>query len=146
MNVTATALSTADVEEYLTQHPDFFHSHVHLLEHLHIPHPSGVATSLISKQLEIFRNKHQELEAQLNSLIEIARDNDTSFIRMHKLTLALLEATCLESVVNNIECVLTEYFLNDFVGLRILESRPTRALSLYLLNPIARIYNHLLKS
>ena len=120
MNVTATALSTADVEEYLTQHPDFFHSHVHLLEHLHIPHPSGVATSLISKQLEIFRNKHQELEAQLNSLIEIARDNDTTFIRMHKLTLALLEATCLESVVNNIECVLTEYFLNDFVGLRII--------------------------
>ena len=71
--------SVSQVEEYLQHHPDFFHEHLNLLELMSIPHPSGAAISLISKQLELFRSKHYEMESQLNELIEIARDNDTSF-------------------------------------------------------------------
>ena len=76
MSEKKTALSAAQIEEYLEHHPDFFNEHLNLLEQLSIPHPSGTAVSLISKQLEIFRTKYQELENQLNTLIEIARSND----------------------------------------------------------------------
>jgi len=86
------SLQANQVEDYLLKHPEFFHDHLNLLENLSIPHPSGNAVSLISKQLEIFRSRHHELENQLTALIEIARDNDTSFSRMHELTLALMEA------------------------------------------------------
>jgi uncharacterized protein len=118
------ALTSEQVEQYLREHPEFFNDHLHLLEKISIPHPSGNAVSLISKQLEIFRSRHHEMESQLTELIDIARDNDTSYVRMHKLTLALLDAKTVEEAVENLETVLSEYFLTDFVSLRIIKSNP----------------------
>lgn len=115
-----TDISDALVVDYLRLHPDFFHHHLDLLEQMHIPHPSGNAISLISKQLEIFRAKHQEQESQLNALIDIARENDASFNRMHELTLAMLEANSLEDAIANLSDVLSECFLTDFVGIKII--------------------------
>jgi uncharacterized protein len=114
-------LTTEEVESYLLQHPDFFNQHLHVLEKMHIPHPSGNAVSLISKQLEIFRAKHHEQENQLLTLIDIAKDNDLTCTRMHKLTLALLDASSLEDVIANLTIVLSEYFRTDFVALRIIK-------------------------
>lgn len=116
-------LTSTQVEQYLREHPEFFNEHLHLLEQMRIPHPSGNAVSLISKQLEIFRSKHQELESQLTELIEIARENDTSYVRMHKLTLALLDAKTIEEAVENLETVLSEYFLTDFVAIRVIKNK-----------------------
>lgn len=121
MNKNRSNLTSEQVENYLLLHPEFFNEHLHLLEKMIIPHPSGNAISLISKQLEIFRSKHHELENQLTALIEIARDNDTSFNRMHKLTLALLEASSPEEVVAKLNQILSEYFLTDFVAIRIIK-------------------------
>ena len=100
-----------------------------------IPHPSGTAISLILKQLELFRSKHQEMENQLNALIEIARDNDTSFIRMHKLTLALLEASTLEQAITNLDRVLADYFLTDFVAVRIIKQCTDMAMAHLFIEP-----------
>jgi uncharacterized protein YigA (DUF484 family) len=127
--------SASQVEDYLQQHPDFFHEHLTLLEQMSIPHPSGTAISLISKQLELFRSKHHEMENQLNTLIKIARDNDTSFIRMHKLTLALLEASTLEQVIANLNVVLADYFLTDFVAVRIIKQCPESAIADLFIEP-----------
>jgi uncharacterized protein YigA (DUF484 family) len=127
--------SASQVEDYLQQHPDFFHEHLSLLEQMSIPHPSGTAISLISKQLELFRIKHHELENQLNTLIEVARDNDTSFIRMHKLTLALLEASTLEQAIVNLDIVLSDYFLTDFVAVRIIKQCPDSTIANLFIEP-----------
>ncbi|MGZ8190014.1 MAG: DUF484 family protein [Methylococcaceae bacterium] len=128
MNLTGepqkSGLTSSQVEDYLHKHPEFFNDHLNLLEKIHIPHPSGNAISLISKQLEIFRSRHHEQENQLTALIEIARDNDTAFTRMHKLTLALLDATTLEEAVANLDIVLSDYFLTDFVAVRIIKNEP----------------------
>jgi uncharacterized protein YigA (DUF484 family) len=126
-------LTSTQVEQYLREHPEFFNEHLHLLEQMRIPHPSGNAVSLISKQLEIFRSRHQELESQLTELIEIARENDTSYVRMHKLTLALLDSNTIEEAVGNLETVLSEYFLTDFVAIRIIKHIPDATIpNLYL--------------
>lgn len=121
---------TADqVEEYLQRHPEFFSEHLHLLEKMRIPHPCGNAVSLIAKQLELFRDKHRAQENQLTALIEIARDNDTSVNRMHKLTLALLDASTLEEAIANLEMVLSDYFLTDFVAIRIIRHHPEASIA-----------------
>jgi len=120
--VEQTDLSPAQVEAYLQVHPEFFHQHLALLENLSIPHPSGNAVSLISKQLEIFRSKHQELENQLTALIEIAKDNDITFSQMHELTLALMEAQTIDEVVINLDKVFKECFLTDFSAVRIIRA------------------------
>jgi len=122
--VTMPELSASQVARYLQQHPEFFNGHLDLLEQISIPHPSGNAVSLISKQLEIFRERHQDLENQLTTLIDIARDNDTAFLRMHKLTLALLDASNLQELLENLETVLTNYFYTDFFILRITRPDP----------------------
>jgi len=113
-------LESKEVEAYLQQHPEFFHEHLELLENISIPHPSGSAVSLISKQLELFRLRHHEMETQLNALIEIARDNDNSANKMHELTLAVLEADSLEMAIENLNVVLAECFLTDFFTVKII--------------------------
>lgn len=124
---TSRTKKTVDIDDeqvatYLKAHPDFFTKHLQLLEDLSIPHPSGGATSLISKQLALFRDRYQEMENQLIELIEIARDNDAVVNRMHKLNLALLDAKTLKEVVTNVNLVLSEYFLTDFVAIRLIQS------------------------
>lgn len=118
-NTSETELTPAQIEAYLQSHPDFFHQHLALLEKISIPHPSGNAVSLISKQLEIFRSKHHELETQLNALIEIAKDNDITLNQMHELSLALMEAHTVDEVVTNLDKVFKECFLTDFSTIRI---------------------------
>ena len=120
-----TLLDSSDVETYLETHPEFFQEHLGLLEKMSIPHPSGNAISLISKQLELFRSKHHELENQLTALIEIARDNDTSFSRMHELTLALMEAKDIEDIATNLDKVFSNCFLTDFSAIRIIKDNAT---------------------
>ncbi len=125
-------LTAESVANYLQQNPDFFNQHLELLETLAIPHPSnGNVVSLVAKQLEAFRNKQQKLEQQLNSLVEIARDNDVSASRMHQLTLALLNATTLETAIANLKQVLIEVFLTDVVVLKIIGTHPNPALADY---------------
>lgn len=114
-------LSPDQVEAYLQSHPEFFHQHLALLENLSIPHPSGSAVSLVSKQLEIFRSKHQEQENQLTALIEIAKENDFTLNQMHELTLALMEAQTIDQIVVNLDKVFKECFLTDFSSLRIIK-------------------------
>jgi len=128
-------INAYQVEDYLLQHPDFFHEHLNLLEQMSVPHPSGTAISLISKQLELFRSKHHEMENQLTALIDIAKDNDASFIRMHKLTLALLEASTLEQAIGNLDLVLADYFLTDFVAVRIIKHCPESAIANLFIEP-----------
>ena len=113
------AITPGQVEDYLQRHPEFFNDHLDLLEQLTIPHPSGEAVSLIAKQLEIFRSRHQEIENQLSRLIDIAKENDLLFDRMHELTLAMLDASTLDEAVDNLQKVLIDCFQADFVALRL---------------------------
>ncbi|OAI21570.1 hypothetical protein A1359_19295 [Methylomonas lenta] len=124
-----TVLSEEQVAEYLQQQPDFFQRHLDLLEQMHIPHASGNAISLIAKQLELFRVRHQEQENQLTALIDIARENDAAFNRMHELTLAMLEANSLEEAIANLSEVLAECFVTDFVAVKIIKQYPESPLS-----------------
>lgn len=135
-------LDSEQVEAYLQNHPEFFHEHLGLLENMSIPHPSGNAVSLISKQLEIFRGKHQELENQLTALIEIARENDTSFNRMHELTLALIEAKTVEDAIVNLDKVLADCFLTDFVAIRIIKENAESPVSNLFVDPNDKNLDH----
>jgi uncharacterized protein YigA (DUF484 family) len=130
------AASTAElVTDYLRKNPDFFANNLDLLELMHIPHPSGHAVSLISKQLELFRTKHHEQENQLTALIEIARENDASFNRMHELTLAMLEANSIEDAIANLSEVLAECFLTDFVAIKIFKHYENSPISNVFVSP-----------
>jgi uncharacterized protein YigA (DUF484 family) len=128
-------ITADDVVAYLHQHPDFFHDHLDLLEQLTIPHPSGVAVSLLTKQLELLRNKQHEQENQLTELVEIARNNDAAFLKLHQLTLALLNALTLKEAIATLEQVLTAYFATDFVEVRLIQPCPDPAIARFFIDP-----------
>lgn len=121
--VVSPCITAADVEEYLLVHPDFFEQHLALLETLKIPHPTGPAVSLITRQMELLRTRNRRIQVQLNDILQIARDNDSLHQRMHKLTLTLLDAVSVEDALAGLRWALLQYFQADFVALRIFEPR-----------------------
>jgi len=111
--------TAAEVEAYLRRHPDFFHHHLDLLEGLKLPHPCGEAVSLVSRQIDLLREKNRKLQLQLNDLLQIARDNDALVRRMHQVTLSLLDATSLDDALAGLRWLLHECFQADFVAVRL---------------------------
>ncbi|MFL0797417.1 MAG: DUF484 family protein [Cellvibrionaceae bacterium] len=97
---TSTALTAADIAEYLHQHPDFFLQHQDLLGELTLPHESGEAVSLVERQVAVLRDRNMDLRHRLNKLLDTARDNDRLFDKTKRLVLALLEAENLPAAVN----------------------------------------------
>jgi len=85
-------LTDADVVQYLQDNPDFFIAKDELLAELRIPHDSGQATSLIERQLAIYRERNVELRQRLTDLLENARRNDKLFGKTKRLVLALIDA------------------------------------------------------
>ncbi|MFL0808263.1 MAG: DUF484 family protein [Oceanobacter sp.] len=85
-------VSATDVAHYLKDNPDFFVGRDELLAELRIPHDSGGATSLIERQLQVHRERNQDLADRLYNLLKNARNNDKIFLRMRRLVLALIEA------------------------------------------------------
>lgn len=85
-------LTDADVVQYLRDNPDFFIAKDDLLAGMRIPHDSGQATSLIERQLAVYRERNVELRQRLSDLLENARRNDKLFGKTKRLVLALIDA------------------------------------------------------
>ncbi len=113
-------LTAEQIENWLYDHPDFFSQHLNLLENMFIPHPSGEAISLVSKQLDLLREKNRKLSHQLENLIQIAKENDGLFRRMQQLTLALIETETVEEMVAVLTTTLQDCFLADDVTLKVI--------------------------
>lgn len=137
-------LNAQHVADYLQRHPGFFNDYQELLEILAIEHPdNGNVVSLTARQLQVYRNKQRELETQLHSLLKIAKDNDVCAARMHQLTLALLDAKTLESVIANLKRILTEVFLTDFVALKIIHTYESPTLTDCFIDPVHKNLHYL---
>lgn len=113
-------VTAAAVEEYLRRHPDFFHHHLDLLEGLKLPHPCGNAVSLVARQIDLLREKNRKLQLQLNDILQIARDNDALFRRLHQLTLSLLDAISLDDALAGLRWLLHGCLQADFVSVRLI--------------------------
>ena len=110
--VTTTAKKIDDeaVAQHLLSHPNFFEQHPDVLAEINLSHDCGNAISLIERQIIALRGQHQSSKQQLETLVQIARDNDRLNERMHRLTLAILDAVTL----NDIYIALDETLRGDF--------------------------------
>ncbi len=108
------------VADYLCSHPDFFEQHRSLLEQLRVPHAADGAISLVERQVAVLREGNTAKQQQLDSLIQIARDNDRLNDQLHQLLLRLLTSTDLTTLLALVSSHLRQDFSADFVALCLL--------------------------
>lgn len=122
MSSAADVAVDADLEqrlaEYLAAHPDFFERHAGLIVTLRIPHGSAQTVSLVERQLGLLRGQCDQLRTRLEHLIEVARENELLHGRLHRLTLALLDAQDFDAVLRILRADLQSHFQADAVALR----------------------------
>lgn len=78
------------VAAYLRNHPEFLNDFPDILEIMQLNHRSGVAASLIERQVDQLRQKNEDLSRQLNRLMHVASENEQLMTRLHRLTLQLM--------------------------------------------------------
>lgn len=112
-------MNAEDVARYLRDNPDFLAEHGELFTRLTVPHPQhgGQAISLAERQLHALRDKIRQLELKLAELIRFGEDNDDISAKVHRLSVALLEAGSLEGLRGALVTGLQEDFAVPHVAL-----------------------------
>jgi len=114
------------VAAYLLQHPDFFQHRPAVLAVLDIPHETGSAISLVQRQVSLLRSQAEQYRRQLEDLIAVARENDGLTQRLHRLVLALIDATTLDEVLATLQDQLRDQFQADAVELKLFSASEVR--------------------
>lgn len=117
-----------DVAQYLRENPTFFETHAEMLAEISIPHPhGGRAIALSDRQLLTLREKSRALESRLTELLQIGEENDAIGEKMHRLSLALLAAPDLQSLLSVLYLHLREDFSVPHAAMRIWRTDPGAA-------------------
>ncbi len=116
-----TKITRDNVACYLRTHSDFFTHHVDLIETLSIPHETGVAVSLVERQVELLRNKNRELDQKLHQLIKVAKDNEKVSHRLHAITLGLVSIRGFDETLSGIHDLIHADFPGTKVNMRLFD-------------------------
>jgi len=118
-------LKADDVARYLRENPAFFETYADMLGEISIPHPhGGRAIPLSDRQMLALREKSRALESRLTELLQIGEENDAIGEKMHRLSLALLAAPDLQSLLAVLYLHLREDFSVPHAALRIWGAGP----------------------
>jgi len=121
-----TLTNAEDVADYLRENPAFFAQYSDLLSQICIPNPHGGQAIPISDwQLNTLREKNKALEAKLSELIQFGEENDAIGEKMHRLSVALLEARSIEGLLAALYHNLREDFAVPHSALRIWTDAPS---------------------
>jgi uncharacterized protein len=97
------ATNEEEVAVWLRNNPEFFLQQKDLLASLRLPHDSGVAVSLIERQIDVLREKNQHADARLGELVSIARANESLSAKIHQFTRRLMRAPTRRGILLQIE-------------------------------------------
>ncbi|MBK7117348.1 MAG: DUF484 family protein [Proteobacteria bacterium] len=103
-------LGDEEIAEWLKANPEFFRRNGDLLAALRLPHSTGVAVSLIERQVEVLREKNQTAESRLAELVTIARSNEQLAAKIHQFARRLIRAPTRRAVLAQIERGFREEF------------------------------------
>jgi uncharacterized protein len=118
-------LKPDDVARYLRENPTFFENYADMLADISIPHPhGGRAIALSDRQMLTLREKSRALESRLSELLQIGEENDAIGEKMHRLSLALLSAPDLQSLLTVLYLHLREDFSVPHAALRVWGAGP----------------------
>lgn len=109
------ALNAQEVASYLRRHPDFLAQFPDLALNLTMPREAGEATSLLSYQIDVLRDKNRELSRRLHELFRNAEDNERLAVRTHQLALGLMRASSAAGSLRAMAASLQEDFGSELI-------------------------------
>ncbi|QLG87814.1 DUF484 family protein [Chitinibacter bivalviorum] len=109
-----------DVVQWLKQNPEFFDDFADDIAQIFVPHNhGGHAVSLAERQLLTLRDRNRQLEGRLSELLQFGVENDSISDKLHQLTVDLMKANDLASIIGTLEFHLKERFTVPFMALRL---------------------------
>ena len=113
-------MNSEDIATYLKEHPEFFEQYAEMMSQINIPHPHGGRTIPISeRQILTLRERSKQLESKLREIIQFGEENDAVSEKIHKISLALLRARDVQSVIQTALKHLHEDFAVPHVVMRL---------------------------
>ncbi|WP_099610354.1 DUF484 family protein [Vibrio fujianensis] len=113
----ADALTAEVVAEYLRDHPDFFLHYPQLVESFSLPRSDAGTISLVHIQMARQRQRIEELEEEITTLMSLAANNDRTFHEFMALQETLLQCRSLRQVFQAIEGTAKRLGLTAYVRL-----------------------------
>ena len=113
------ALTDRKVLAWLKKHPEFFRHHPSLLNHVVFPHHTDGAASLVERQVQYLQDERRKLQLKIRELAQVARANEQSMHKLHRLLLKLLRCKDLESVLKTLYVSLRAQFKVSAVAIRL---------------------------
>ncbi len=104
------SIAASDVENFLSDNPDFLSNHPELLKLIQLSHESGGAASLIEKQVEVLREERTELQRKLQAMQEEAAANEVLLGGMNKLIRELIPLDSPQALMQQLESSLKSVF------------------------------------
>jgi uncharacterized protein len=122
MDAQRETLDAEGVAAFLRRKPDFLLAYPDLALSLRLPAEQRTnVSSLANYQLDVLREKNQQLTGRLHQLIQIAQDNELLMQRVHLLSLRLLKARNLAELVQQVAASLQEDFHTDLIQLILID-------------------------
>jgi len=106
-------LSDTDIIHYLTENKDFFIRHPEQLEALKVNNKNGKVASLISHQVNVLKERNNQLKNKLNQLIGYAEENEKTMSQVFELTLQLCQISHIANVTKHFARFVKHSFDSD---------------------------------
>lgn len=109
-----------DVARFLQENPAFFDEHAEVLAQINVQHPHGShAIPLSDRQVISLRERNRALESKLTELIRFGVENDAVSEKVHRLSVAMLSAAGLATLLSAVYFNLREDFAVPHAALRV---------------------------
>ncbi|MGR4991558.1 DUF484 family protein [Vibrio rotiferianus] len=115
--VEADTLTAEVVAQYLKDHPDFFVQRSELIDRLSMPHADLGTVSLVHIQMNRQRQRIEELEEEITTLMSLAANNDRTFYEFMDLQGQILKCGDFKQVIKAIELKAKDLGLRAYVRL-----------------------------
>lgn len=106
-------ISETDIINYLRENTDFFIRHPEQLEALQVSKKNGTVTNLINHQVNVLKDRNNQLKARLSRLISFAEDNEKIMSQIFELTLQLSQISHIANVTKHFGRFVKQSFASD---------------------------------
>lgn len=111
--MTTKTLTDNDVINYLTAHDDFFIRHPEQLITLQVSNKNGSIASLVNHQVNVLKDRNNQLKKRLSTLISYAEENEKIMSQVFELTLQLSQISHVANFTKHFSRFVKQSFDSD---------------------------------